>query len=142
MTATYSKGLEGVIADESSICLVDGKNGKLFYRGHSIDDIAESKSFDETCYLLLFGEFPSAVELVDYRATMAANYELPEHAAKAIEVECHGLGGFERVDGVDEHRVVRGTCRLEGEIDAYCLRGRAARTARGGPDDGRDSATI
>ena len=85
MTAKYSKGLEGVIADETSICLVDGQEGKLFYRGHSIEDIAESKSFDEVCYLLLFGEFPSAVELVDYRATLAANYELPEHAQRALQ---------------------------------------------------------
>ncbi len=85
MSVTYSKGLEGVIADESSICLVDGQNGRLFYRGQSIDDIAEAKSFDEICYLLLYGALPSDEQLKSYRELLAANYELPTHAKKVIE---------------------------------------------------------
>ena len=84
MTATYSKGLEGVIADETSICLVDGEQGKLFYRGHEIDDLAQSKSFDEITHLLIFGALPSESELRDYRASLAAQYELPKHAEQVI----------------------------------------------------------
>ncbi|MEM3313116.1 MAG: citrate/2-methylcitrate synthase [Thermoplasmatales archaeon] len=34
-------GLEGVYVDESSISLVDGLNGKLWYRGYSIEDLAD-----------------------------------------------------------------------------------------------------
>jgi len=84
MTAAYSKGLEGVIADETSICLVDGQAGKLFYRGHEIDDLTQSKSFDEVTYLLIFGALPSENELQQYRATLAAHYELPKHAEQVI----------------------------------------------------------
>ncbi|MHC4568795.1 MAG: citrate/2-methylcitrate synthase, partial [Planctomycetota bacterium] len=36
----YAKGLEGVIAAESEICQIDGANGKLYYRGYSIEDLA------------------------------------------------------------------------------------------------------
>lgn len=84
MTATYSKGLEGVIADETSICLVDGQTGQLFYFGHSIDDIAESRSFDEITYLLIYGLLPSENELQEYRALLATHYELPQHAEQVI----------------------------------------------------------
>jgi citrate synthase len=35
-TPSYSKGLEGVIADESEVGLVDGTNGRLYYRGYPI----------------------------------------------------------------------------------------------------------
>ena len=55
MTDTdYAKGLEGVIAAESEICQIDGANGKLYYRGYSIEDLAQHSSFEEASYLLLF----------------------------------------------------------------------------------------
>ncbi|MGH7143990.1 MAG: citrate/2-methylcitrate synthase [Planctomycetota bacterium] len=81
----YSKGLEGVIADETSVSHVDGTAGKLWYRGYSIEDIVAKKHYDETSYLVLFGHFPSAVELKEYRATLAANYDLPAQVVKMIE---------------------------------------------------------
>ena len=83
-TESYSKGLAGVVADESAICLVDGVQGKLFYRGHSIDDLAEDKSFDEVTYLLLYGELPSPEQLADYRAFLGQHYELPDYARQLI----------------------------------------------------------
>jgi len=83
-TETYSKGLAGVIADESAICLVDGAQGKLFYRGHSIETLAEENSFDEVSYLLLHGDLPNTDQMSDYRDFLAANYELPEFAENVI----------------------------------------------------------
>ena len=64
--ATYSKGLEGVIAGESGICQIDGQNGKLFYRGYSIADLVKNSSYEETVYLLLFEQLPSASELAEF----------------------------------------------------------------------------
>ena len=32
-TQSYAKGLEGVIAAESTICKIDGAGGNLYYRG-------------------------------------------------------------------------------------------------------------
>ena len=60
---TYSKGLEGVIAAESTICQIDGANGRLYYRGYPIEDLAQHSSFEETTYLLLYEELPSREEL-------------------------------------------------------------------------------
>jgi citrate synthase len=58
-SASYSKGLEGVVAGESSICLIDGENGRLFYRGYPIEDLAAKSNFEEVVYLLLYGKLPT-----------------------------------------------------------------------------------
>ena len=34
LSAGFKKGLEDVIAGESKICKVDGKRGRLYYRGY------------------------------------------------------------------------------------------------------------
>lgn len=82
----YSKGLEGVIADETTVSHVDGTGGVLWYRGYSIEDIvAKRKHYDEVSYLILFGHFPSAQELKNYRGMLAANYELPEQVIRMIQ---------------------------------------------------------
>ena len=64
---SFSEGLEDVVAGESSICLIDGKNSKLSYRGYDIHDLAERSSYEETSYLLLFGKMPNAAEYADFR---------------------------------------------------------------------------
>ena len=66
----YAKGLEGVIAAESEICQIDGANGKLYYRGYSIEDLAEHSSFEETTYLLLNERLPTKTELTEFSKRM------------------------------------------------------------------------
>ena len=72
----YAKGLEGVIAAESEICQIDGANGKLYYRGYSIEDLAQHSSFEETTYLLLNEKLPSEQELADFSVRMRACRDL------------------------------------------------------------------
>ncbi|MGB5717242.1 MAG: citrate synthase [Gammaproteobacteria bacterium] len=59
----YQPGLEGVPATRSRISYLDGKQGVLTYRGYRIVDLAEHSTFEETAYLLLDGELPSAAQL-------------------------------------------------------------------------------
>jgi citrate synthase len=66
----YSKGLEGVVADESRICKIDGTKGKLYYRGYSIEDLAACSNYEEVCYLLLYEKLPTAAELKDFSRRM------------------------------------------------------------------------
>ena len=54
----YSPGLEGVIAGETSLALVDGTDGRLLYRGYPIGELAERGSFAQVCELLWTGEWP------------------------------------------------------------------------------------
>ncbi len=76
----YHPGLEGVIASETAICSLDGKQGDggLAYRGYSIEDLAEHVSYEETAYLLLHGELPTAAELRAFDARLKASRAIPD----------------------------------------------------------------
>ena len=74
---SYSPGLEGVIAGESALCLVDEGAAGLRYRGYAIGDLAERSSFEEVAYLLLFGHLPSPKELKDFSAQLSRHWVLP-----------------------------------------------------------------
>jgi citrate synthase len=66
------KGLEGVVAANSSICYIDGDAGVLAYRGIDIHELADNSTFEETCYLLWFGRLPKRAELDDLSKKLAA----------------------------------------------------------------------
>ena len=70
------KGLEGVFATESAICFIDGKSGRLAYRGYPIEIIAERCSFEETSYLLINGAIPTAQESQQFSDTIRARREI------------------------------------------------------------------
>jgi len=53
----YSPGLEGVVAGETSIALVDGANGRLLYRGYPIGEIVQQGSYAQVAELLWTGEW-------------------------------------------------------------------------------------
>jgi citrate synthase len=53
----YSPGLEGVVAAESAISLVDGKKGRLIYRGYPIGQLVERGTYGEVADLLWTGEW-------------------------------------------------------------------------------------
>ncbi|TMC15128.1 MAG: citrate synthase, partial [Chloroflexi bacterium] len=42
-----NSGLEGVVAAATKTSLVDGKNGRLVYRGYDIDDLADHSTYEE-----------------------------------------------------------------------------------------------
>ena len=71
------RGLKGVHFDRSRVCFIDGRAGELLYRGYSIHDLAERSTFEETCYLLLHGELPSAAQLDHFDAELKAARTLP-----------------------------------------------------------------
>lgn len=84
--SAFSKGLEDVVAAESSICFIDGKNSKLAYRGYDIHDLAVNSNFEETAYLLLFGELPTERQLIDFKNKLASERELPKDLIRLIEL--------------------------------------------------------
>ena len=59
----YSPGLEGVIAGETSLALIDGANGRLLYRGYPIGELAQRGTYAQVCELLWNGEWPSQASL-------------------------------------------------------------------------------
>jgi 2-methylcitrate synthase/citrate synthase II len=75
--ASYSPGLEGVLAGETALCQVDEEAGGLRYRGYAIGDLAEQASFEEVAYLLLFGTLPTEKELHDFSGRLNQHWPLP-----------------------------------------------------------------
>ena len=57
--ATLYRGLREGYIDRTTSSYIDGKAGKLYYRGFSIDDLAENCSFEEIIYLVMIGELPT-----------------------------------------------------------------------------------
>jgi hypothetical protein len=62
---TYDPGFTSTASCESEVSYIDGEEGVLLYRGYSIEQIAEHGDFLETCYLLLYGQLPNAVQKKD-----------------------------------------------------------------------------
>jgi len=76
-TTTHApKGLEGIVATNSSICYIDGDRGVLAYRGIDIHELADHSNFEETCYLLWFGRLPNRSELKDLQQKLAEERRL------------------------------------------------------------------
>ncbi|MEC8907086.1 MAG: citrate synthase [Verrucomicrobiota bacterium] len=76
--ALVTKGLEGIIANESKLSNVQGLEGKLSYLGYTIDDLVENTSFEEVLYLLHRGQLPNRAELDALTSTLRANRNLPQ----------------------------------------------------------------
>ena len=74
---SYSPGLAGVIAGETSICWVDPNSG-LMYRGYDIHEMSQQANFEEVAYLLLKGELPNFEQLGNFTKEIVAERELPE----------------------------------------------------------------
>ncbi|MBV9119366.1 MAG: citrate synthase [Chloroflexi bacterium] len=79
-------GLEDVVAATSSICFLDGKQGRLLYRGYDIHDLAAHASFEEVVYLLWHGKLPKQSELDQLNASLAEKREIPEPVTKLLEM--------------------------------------------------------
>ncbi len=65
-----SSGLEGIYIQESKICKVDGINGRLYYRGYSIETLNDNSDYEEVCYLLLYGRLPKKDEFEKFKSDL------------------------------------------------------------------------
>ncbi|CAI48748.1 citrate synthase [Natronomonas pharaonis DSM 2160] len=84
MSDELKKGLEGVLVAESSLSYIDGDEGKLVYRGYTIDDLARNASFEEVVYLLWHGELPTADELGSFKSSMAEERHLDDGVQQLV----------------------------------------------------------
>jgi len=57
---TYDPGFTSTASCESKITFIDFDKGIVLYRGYPIEQLAERSTFLEICYLLLYGELPTA----------------------------------------------------------------------------------
>ncbi len=91
------KGVLAGLTNVSDVCakkVVDGEEvpcpGNLYYRGYNIKDIvkgfleAKHPGFEETAYLLLFGELPTEAELEDFQDMLSARRMLPPNFTRDV----------------------------------------------------------
>lgn len=81
----YIPGLEGVVAAQTAISMVDGENGRLVYRGYVIADLAEDMSFEEVAHLLWYGRLPTRAELDALTLELASSRVLTPAAAATLD---------------------------------------------------------
>ncbi len=83
MTVT-AKGLEGIIAAETTLSDVLGLEGQLIYAGYDINELAGKVSYEEVVYLLWHGELPNRKELNFIRGELAHERDLPDGVIEYI----------------------------------------------------------
>ena len=72
-----AKGLEGIIANSTSLSDVLGKEGVLIYAGYDINELAGKASYEEVVYLLWHGALPNRAQLDELKAKLRSERELP-----------------------------------------------------------------
>jgi citrate synthase len=85
------KGLEGVVVDSTSISLVDGEAGRLYYRGHPIEKLVKVP-FSAVAYLVVFGELPHDAQLAEFEEFLWDAGRLPAGLVTAL-TQLASLGG-------------------------------------------------
>ncbi len=67
---TYDNGYSMTAGCTSEITYIDGDKGELFYRGYSIEYLAQNHKYLEVCHLLLYGHLPSEEEFKKFESDM------------------------------------------------------------------------
>ena len=78
------RGLRSVYLDRTETSLIDGDGGKLFYRGYSVDGLAMHSSFEEVCYLMLYGTLPTRAQLEEFDAELKAHRSVPDNTLSLL----------------------------------------------------------
>ena len=80
------RGLEGIIAAESSVSYVDGIHGRLLYQGYDIHDLADHTTFAEVVFLLWRGRLPTQAERDAFRAELVGEMRLPSQVVEMLKL--------------------------------------------------------
>jgi citrate synthase len=79
-------GLEGVVAAETDISLVDGEQGHLVYRGYWAKELAVSQSYEDVAFLLWNGWLPEQDELERLKVRLAEQRSLPTYIRSILDL--------------------------------------------------------
>ncbi|MEM7236320.1 MAG: citrate synthase [Pseudomonadota bacterium] len=104
---TYDPGFTSTGSCESQITFIDGDKGELLYRGYPIDQLAAKSHYLEVCYLLLYGELPTAAALEDFEGRVTRHTMLHEQMTNFFR-------GFRR----DAHPMAI-VCGVVGAMSAF-----------------------
>lgn len=80
------EGLADIVACNSSICFIDGKEGRLVYRGYDVRDLARHSTFEEVAYLLWYGRLPGRTEFQAFLDGFTGSIDLPVETAMILRM--------------------------------------------------------
>ena len=83
---SHDPGFMATSSCESKITFIDGNEGKLWYRGFPIEELAEKSSFIETAFLLLNDKLPNINELNDFSNNISKSFNVDDSVKKIIKV--------------------------------------------------------
>ncbi|MCW5981174.1 MAG: citrate synthase [Bryobacteraceae bacterium] len=84
-TMTYDPAFMNTASCRSAVTFIDGDKGVLWYRGYSIDQLAESCTFLEVAYLLINGELPTKDQYEEWRSHIVHHTLVHENIKSLME---------------------------------------------------------
>jgi citrate synthase len=108
-----NSGLDGIVAAATRLSHVDGERGELVIAGFHVGDLAEHACFEETTWLLWYGELPSTTQLASFRAELTAARGLSPSAVALLR-DCARAN----LDPMDALRAAAGTISLRSDEPA------------------------
>jgi len=97
------RGLENIIALQSSVCRLSAEDGRLAYRGYDVRELGEQSTAEETAYLLIHGQLPTAAELRLFTGQVRGAQKLSpvaQRALKNLPPTADGIGALRAVIAV------------------------------------------
>ncbi|MBW2145878.1 MAG: citrate (Si)-synthase [Deltaproteobacteria bacterium] len=77
-TETKNIGLRGIVVADSRISDVNGKIGKLIYRGYDAVELSRFSTYEEVAHLLLYGKLPGPGALERFDQQLREHRRLPD----------------------------------------------------------------
>lgn len=125
VAAQFVPGLEGVVAAQTRLSLVDGEKGELVIAGYPLAELAENATFEEVVYLLWNDALPRHAERAAFARLLAGHRALPAPTLALLRELAAS-----RLPVIDALRIAAGTLSLEtegvGEANKQLLEARVA----------------
>jgi citrate synthase len=94
---SYDPAFMNTASCKSRITFIDGDKGILRYRGYPIEQLAETCSYLEVAYLILYGELPTKAQLDEWTEHIRLHTFLHENVKRLMEgfrYDAHPMGIF------------------------------------------------
>ncbi len=94
---TYDPAFLNTASAKSAITFIDGDKGILRHRGYPIEELAETSTYLETAYLIVFGELPTKRQLEEWVYDITTHtfvHENVKQLMQAFRYDAHPMGMF------------------------------------------------
>lgn len=83
---SYSPGLNGIIAAEIGVSLLDTDLEQIIVRGYDLIELAQNLNYTDVAYLVIYGQLPTEEQGRQFCQTLAEQSEIPEDLYRLFEL--------------------------------------------------------